>query len=86
MPCCGDARRQLGPVAKPKSATEQSAIMRRFAVEFEYTGATALTVVGSVSGRRYRFNDPGARVVIDPRDRPSLARVPRLREVTTSTR
>ncbi|MCC6860525.1 MAG: hypothetical protein IT158_18305 [Bryobacterales bacterium] len=42
----------------------------------------ALTVFGPVSGRRYRFAGQGARLAIDPRDRPSLAAVPRLREVT----
>jgi hypothetical protein len=53
---------------------------RRFTIEFEYTGATALTVDGP-SGRRYRFAGPGSRLVVDPRDRPSLARVPQLREI-----
>ena len=52
-----------------------------FVVQFEYTGRTGLTVIGAVSGRRYRFDESGARVIVDPRDRPSLARVPKLRQV-----
>jgi hypothetical protein len=40
-----------------------------------------MTVLGSASGKRYRFNGPGSRVIIDPVDRPSLALVPRLKEV-----
>lgn len=37
---------------------------------------------GGGTGTRYRFDHPGATVVVDPRDRPSLARVPGLRQVT----
>jgi hypothetical protein len=48
---------------------------------FEYVGGTGLTVTGGVSGQRYRFDAPGARVVVDPRDRPSMALVPVLRQV-----
>jgi hypothetical protein len=79
MPCCGGARQRLGPIMSPPAPGPAA---RRFAIEFEYAGPTALTVTGPVSGRRYRFDRPGARLAIDPRDRPSLARVPKLREVT----
>jgi hypothetical protein len=48
---------------------------------FEYRGQTALTAVGPVTGRSYRFPAPGARVAVDLRDRPGLATVPNLREV-----
>jgi hypothetical protein len=48
---------------------------------FEYVGGTGMTVIGGVSGQRYRFDAPGARVVVDPRDRPSMALVPVLRQV-----
>jgi hypothetical protein len=54
---------------------------RQFVVCFEYVGPTGLTAIGGVSGRRYRFDRPGARVIVDPRDRPSLAAVPNLRQV-----
>ena len=40
-----------------------------------------VTVAGGATGRRYRFDRPGARVVVDPRDRPSLAALPQLRLV-----
>jgi hypothetical protein len=55
--------------------------VRQFVVCFEYTGRTGLTAIGGVTGRRYRFDQPGARVIIDPRDRPSIAAVPNLRQV-----
>ncbi len=80
MGCCGRTRQQLGSVgpARPSNGPRPQ---RRFSVTFEYTGGTGMTVVGPVSGRRYRFDGPGSRIVIDLRDRPGLARVPKLREV-----
>ncbi len=48
-------------------------------VEFEYTGTTALTVIGPYTGRRYRFNRPGARLTVDGRDAFALVHVPVLR-------
>ncbi|HYV46526.1 MAG TPA: hypothetical protein VFA20_16790 [Myxococcaceae bacterium] len=47
-------------------------------VSFRYTGAAAFTVVGPITGRRYRFIAPGAVLEVDSRDAPSLATVPRL--------
>jgi hypothetical protein len=46
---------------------------------FEYTGHTAMTAVGRITGRPYRFASPGARVIVDRRDRMSLEAVPNLR-------
>lgn len=81
MSCCGNGRRQWGPAATIRPTPAESPIARRLSVAFEYTGQATLNVVGPVSGRRYRFEGPGDRIVVDPRDRPGLARVPRLREV-----
>jgi hypothetical protein len=47
---------------------------------FEYVGKTALTAIGPISGRHYRFSYPGAIVEVDSRDGPSLATVPNLRK------
>jgi len=49
------------------------------APQFEYVGKTALTVVSPISGRHYRFAQPGARLEADIRDRSWLAFVPQLR-------
>jgi hypothetical protein len=68
-------------VVSSTAARQTRSPERSFVVTFEYVGASALTVVGPVSGRRYRFEHVGARVTIDPRDRPAIARVPRLRQV-----
>jgi hypothetical protein len=48
-------------------------------VVMEYTGGKALSVVGPVTGNRYRFEHPGARVGVDARDRRALATIPALR-------
>ena len=81
MSCCGRTGQQRGWIGSPQPVAPETPAVRRFAIAFEYTGQTALTVVGPMSGRRYRFESPGARIVVDPRDRPSLTRVPKLRQV-----
>ena len=48
---------------------------------FEYTGATALTVVSPLTRKTYRFDKPGARVEVDLRDRSWIAFVPSLAPV-----
>jgi hypothetical protein len=47
----------------------------------QYIGTTALTVIGAVTGARYRFDSPGATIAVDFRDLPSLQAVPNLRRV-----
>lgn len=48
---------------------------------FEYTGKTALTVTGNVTGRQYRFHAPGARQDIDYRDIPGIVGIPVLKRI-----
>jgi len=48
----------------------------------EYIGRTALVLTGPVTGHRYRFEQPGARLPVDCRDEHSLRAVPVLRSVT----
>ena len=81
MSCCGNSRQQIAFPAGASPTGAKPAAERRFEIRFEYLGATALTVIGPVSGRQYRFAARGARIAIDPRDRRSLARIPGLREV-----
>jgi len=50
-------------------------------VNFQYTGKTALTVTGNITGRRYRFNYPGDVQPIDSRDAASLMAVPVLKKI-----
>lgn len=86
MSCCGNSRPT--PVRIPNRGLELRApagkagiVSRHHAIIFEYVGNTALTATGPVSGRRYRFGQRGARLHVDPRDRPGLAQVPNLRFV-----
>jgi hypothetical protein len=90
MPCCGKMRQQLpsgtrpqlGRVPIPASAvTPQRRAAIQTPMHFEYVGETGLTAIGPITGRRYRFGGPGARVAVDPRDAPLLRAVPRLRQV-----
>ena len=87
MPCCGQQKTDLGyssHAVKSRKATNNSARpAHRYSVYFEYVGNTGLTVFGSATKKKYRFNGPGSRVQVDPRDRPSLSKVPNLREVTS---
>jgi hypothetical protein len=79
MSCCGKARNTAVPnstvAAKPTSPSGGTVV-------FEYTGRTALTIIGPGSRTSYRFDRPGARMLVDGRDRASLAGVPVLRQVS----
>ena len=86
--CCGNRRQQFqAPAPAPRRSSgvatpDQARGSRRQTVAyFQYTGATAMSAVGAVTGTRYRFGHRAAVVAVDPRDRPSLAAVPRLRQV-----
>ncbi len=48
---------------------------------FEYTGNTALTVIGNITGRHYRFSQKGDLQLIDYRDAGGMMRVPVLKKV-----
>lgn len=64
------------PLSMPKPAPA-----RVRGATFEYVGATALTVFGPLTGVRYRFDQPGARVSVDWRDATALAAVPNVKQV-----
>jgi hypothetical protein len=79
--CCGRSRARLGFGISNRLSNSIPLAPARFPLSstFEYIGNTALTVVGPITGARYRFDHPGSRVHVDPRDRPALAQVPVLR-------
>ena len=93
MSCCGKKRADLrtpdafidrvSPPARPPFTAEARsvALEARPKIVFEYTGNTAMAVIGSVSRLRYTFIKPGSRVEVDARDRTALAAVPHLRHV-----
>ena len=76
MSCCGQARSQAGIRVSSATASVPPGV-----VVFEYIGRTALSAEGRVTGIRYRFESPGSRVTVDPRDRASLDLLPMLKQV-----
>ena len=92
MACCGTMRQQfqngvrqqqtgMGPLTESVSP-QRRGFLAQTPLYFEYLGDTGLTAVGPITGRRYRFNGPGARVAVDSRDAPSMRAVPNLRETS----
>ena len=83
--CCGKNRtavsqiRTSSPVSKvTKAASAFPTRQLNSSAYFEYTGKTAMTAKGPLSGRTYRFPAPGSRVEADLRDSRHLAAVPNL--------
>jgi hypothetical protein len=76
MSCCGKSESQMGVSARDNSMPPDT----RSAI-FEYIGRTALTAIGGATGLYYRFEKPGARVMVHFRDRQSLDASPVLRQV-----
>lgn len=87
MSCCGKNR--VHPSTHPQilsagsagAAREQRPRTPGVPLHFQYTGATALTVRGPITGRSYRFTRAGEKVAVDERDAPSLRAVPNLQMV-----
>jgi len=80
MSCCGQRRAQAAGSGR---AIEPVRGLRRGSnvALYEYTGGSGMTVIGPVSSLRYRFEHPGAKVQIDPRDIASMAGLPNLRRI-----
>ena len=82
MGCCGQRRRQLRQRAqRAQIQTQNPSVVETFSPEpgpypfayFQFLGARGgVTVVGRISGKRYRFDSYGEVVAVDPRDTPSL--------------
>lgn len=73
MPCCGQNRLAAAQPARQPSGQPAGMFL-------QYTGRTAITVIGRVTGRKYHFATPGSRQTVDPRDRTSLRGIGTLRE------
>ena len=84
---CGNKRSQLqgGQFATGMPAKENTATPARKMwpdVNFVYTGKTALSVTGNVTGKRYRFSAPGEQQLIDYQDASFMLTVPVLQRVS----
>jgi len=72
------AARAVAPSAAQASRAAPPAAPQ---VQFEYAGKTRMTVLSPITGIRYHFDAPGARVVVDARDQGMMIHVPDLRPV-----
>ncbi len=85
--CCGKKRQQLDQIynslrhSSYNEKKERKEINLNSNILFEYVGKTGMTVYGSSTGKRYRFNSNGMVVEVDARDKNSIAAVPNLRMV-----
>ena len=50
-------------------------------LNFQYTGKTALTVIGNITGNRYRFNYTGDIQPVDAQDAVGITGIPVLRKL-----
>jgi hypothetical protein len=81
--CCGRNRKgpQYNAPHRVTTAPAPASAGAQFGSMFRYLGRTALTVVGPITGTRYRFDQPGSQQRVDLRDSPALLRVPVLKSV-----
>lgn len=79
MSCCGNKRVKLQEGAQTKHRLEENGIRsvrhqptKETPIYFQYTGKTKLRVIGRVTHKLYKFDKPGAIVLIDKRDQRGL--------------
>ncbi len=70
MPCCGGKRAALKNQAKTPQASSTRAV--------RYTGTTAVTVQGPVTGKQYTFSPQSPLQYVDVRDAAYLSQIQRL--------
>jgi len=86
---CGNKRNSFSQQQKnetPKSNVQKSNVQKSLNsnmpnTNFEYTGKTALTVVGNVTGKNYRFSRTGDVQNVDHRDAPGMKMIPVLKKI-----
>jgi hypothetical protein len=82
---CGNKRNgfanQPAVTAVSSTPAQQPAAKMWEDIPFMYTGQSALTITGYISGKRYRFSAPGEKQLIDYRDAAAMMNVPALKKV-----
>ncbi|KAA2242491.1 hypothetical protein F0L74_08080 [Chitinophaga agrisoli] len=76
--CCGKKRALLASQTTGMAQRSNAETMETDVLAFRYTGNTALTTVGSATGRVYRFPVKGAVQLVHSTDAVSLYEVPNL--------
>jgi hypothetical protein len=81
--CCGRNRTQMRAATSSPSRPATNVPPQKLPshVSFVYVGNTQMMVKGPISVVESRFERPGARVVVDWRDRVLLASIRQLRQV-----
>jgi hypothetical protein len=70
----------LNSAGQASGSNEKTALQPQ-SVYFKYTGKTGMTVIGRETRTYYRFENPGAVVAVDARDKTAFLHVPHLRLV-----
>ena len=80
---CGNKRSSLSQQKReaPRSNMQKPMDSNTPNANFEYTGKTALTVVGNVTGKNYRFSRTGDIQIVDHRDAPGMKIIPVLKRL-----
>lgn len=81
---CGNKRNELNASSLSMSGKVMMKTNRQPIwpdVNFEYTGKTALSITGNITGKRYRFAHPGDKQLVDYRDASGMRSVVVLRKV-----
>lgn len=91
MSCCGQRRAAWAgaPAQRPTNTAPAAAIAtaahavpaRLLRIVYEFVGTRPLMLASPHTGKRYRFDRPGARLEIDARDRALVDARPELRQV-----
>jgi hypothetical protein len=79
MSCCGSSRQSWSGLPLTGGADHFAASPG--AVDWEYRGATSMTVTGPITGVTYRFPYAGSRIRVDRRDSVYFHGVPHLAQV-----
>ena len=81
--CCSRNRmiQRTGTSVPTHNANRFAGQQRQQGVTFVNVGNAGVAVRGPISGTEYRFEWPGARIEVDPRDRVLLASIRQLRQV-----
>jgi hypothetical protein len=81
---CGNKRNEYHQQVKNQSNNsmfDQTSPKMWKDAQFKYTGKTALTVTGVITGKQYRFSQPGDIQTVDYRDAGAMKAVPALKSI-----
>ncbi len=78
---CGNKRNELTQSLSGAVTDERVHSQMWPDVSFEYTGNSGLSVIGGITGKKYRFNHTGDVQLIDYRDASGMMAIPVLRRL-----